>query len=208
VDLRKSELAMKWEDVLSGEEIWRWVFQRKKYERSPFKLPKDSGVYRWLFPVSDSGKPTAYIGEAEVLSDRLTEYLNEGNRQFHGPGNLDASNNGFSEEQCRLALRKIHRHSIARIGAELARKAENQNVRLQILRISEEGSLLGIELSKLLLHDKIGRVFIEHFQVLKTETEGYTMLNRNRSQVSKMLKKKLPGALGAGGKRTLAGQLD
>jgi hypothetical protein len=162
-----------------------------------FDLPKEAGVYKWTFPALDSGKPTAYVGEAEVLCDRLVEYIYEANRQFRNSGEASAEDeSGHTEAELRAALKENHRVSTVRIGAELRRKCESRSVELQKLRIDEEKSCLGIEVRAGLLNDKIGRVFLEHWAILKTEMDGYRMLNRDTSIVSKMLRKNVPTSLG------------
>ena len=49
----------------------------------------------------------------------------------------------------------------------------------------EEGIICGVEISDLLFNDKVGRVFLEHWAILATERNGYTILNRNSSRQSK-----------------------
>ena len=78
-------------------------------------------------------------------------------------------------------LKANHRWANVRVGAQLARKHCSSCVELQRLQISEEGIICGVEISNRLFNDRLGRVFLEHWAILSTETEGkgYTMLNRS-----------------------------
>jgi hypothetical protein len=173
VTLRRSELRSDWEDLLSAEDIAAWA---SKGATKPLreKLPTEPGVYRWLFPGDGSAKPRAYVGEGENLRLRMSDYLQAAVEPV-----TSATENSFTEEGLRKAIKAIHRCSVIRIGEYLARKSSGGRVQLQRLRIAEEAIICGVEISSCLFDDKIGRVFLEHWAVLSTENEGYMMLNRS-----------------------------
>ncbi len=182
MNLRTSELRCDWEDLLSGEDIAAWVSNgANKLLRT--KLPMDPGVYRWLFPCDGSEKPRAYVGEGENLRLRISDYLKAAVDPV-----TSATDDSFTKEDLRLAIKTIHRCSVVRVGEYLARRSANRNVQLQRLRITQEGIICGVEISSRLFDDKLGRVFLEHWAALATERDGYTILNRNRSRQGKELR--------------------
>lgn len=190
--LRQSRLNLRWETLLSGDQIWQWVRRKKKSA-----LPKGPGIYRWIFPTSDSKRSIAYVGEAGVLSERIARYLNKGNEQFQNANESENADKDWSQEDLRRALRDNHRVATLRNGVRLARICENCtsedcSVKLESLQIDEEGVILGIEINSNLFADEIGRAFLESFSILQMEREGYTIDNRHRSAIGKNLATKLP----------------
>jgi len=181
VKLRKSELRCDWEDLLSSEAIAAWVSKgATKLLRE--KLPAEPGVYRWLFACEGSENPRAYIGEGENLRFRISDYLGAAVEPV-----TSAAEDSFREEELREAIKTIHRCSVVRIGEYLARRAASCNVQLQRLRIVEEGTICGVEISDRLFNDKVGRVLLEHWAILYAERKGYAILNRNPSKQGKDL---------------------
>ena len=175
MNLCASELRCDWEDMLSGEDIVAWVSKgANKLLRG--KLPTEPGVYRWLFPSDGAEKPSAYIGQGGSLRVRLSPYLNAAFKPI-----TSAMEDSFAEQQLIRGIKRIHGSSVVRIGECLAGKSATSNVSLQRLRITEEGMICGVEISDHLLHEKLGRVFLEHWATLYTEKRGYTILNRNQS---------------------------
>ncbi len=59
------------------------------------------------------------------------------------------------------------------------------------LRCDWEDILSGEEIREWISRGKLGRVFVQHWAILSTEREGYTMLNRSRNVDGKKLWKKL-----------------
>lgn len=186
MSIRRSQLRLDWDDLLSGEQISQWMSLGTKGD-----LPKGPGAYRWTFRDIDSGRPSAYVGEAADLSSRLARYLNAENNWTRDAQNSSRSpHDAFTERDLTVALRANRREPIARIGARLA-WCDTRDAQLQKLRVEEEGLILGVEVSARLLDHKIGRVFLEHWAILKMESEGYRMLNRDPSQASKAVRQKL-----------------
>jgi len=181
VNLRRSELQCDWEDLLSGEDIAAWVAGQRGRPLSE-QLPTDPGIYRWLFPSEGSEKPWAYVGEGENLQSRIFDYLRAAVEPV-----TSAAEDSFRQEELREAIKTIHRCSVVRVGEYLARRAASCNVQLQRLRIVQEGTICGVEVSDRLFNDKVGRVFLEHWAILYAERKGYTILNRNRCRQGKDL---------------------
>ena len=197
--LRKSQLQLRWETLLSGDQIWQWVYFKRTSE-----IPKEPGTYRWIFPAADSKRSIAYVGEAEVLSKRIARYLNAGNQQLYNAKESETTDRDLSERELRRALRDNHKIVTLRNGVRLARICENCtsescSVKLERLRIDEEGAILGIEINANLFADKIGRAFLESLSILQMEQQGYRIDNRNRSAMAKELATKLPALKGARG---------
>jgi hypothetical protein len=76
VNLRRSRLELRWNDLLNGEEIAHWV-SRGERDKLKTHLPTQPGIYRWLCPSEDSGTGCAYVGESGNLRTRISEYLDE-----------------------------------------------------------------------------------------------------------------------------------
>ena len=171
--LRCSQLQHDWECLLTDADIA--VCLTKGLSSSLLeKLPEGPGIYRWIFPPESSERPRAYVGQAENLQRRVSDYLKAAAEPI-----TTASEDSFSEEGLRKAISRIHGCSVFRVGECLARKAGKTGAELQSLRITEEGMILGVEVSAGLLRDEIGRVFLECGAILSTERDGYTMLNRS-----------------------------
>ena len=153
-------------------------------------------MYRWIFPTSDSKRSIAYVGEAEVLSKRIACYLNKGNDQLQKAKATENTDADLSQNELRRALRDNHKIATLRNGVRLASICENCtcescSVKLERLRIDEEGAILGIEINTNLFADEIGRAFLESLSILQMERQGYKIDNRNRSVMGKELATKL-----------------
>ena len=186
--IRKSQLDLAWEDLLSGEEIKAWVTEGKR-----FQLPKDPGVYLWTFPAEGSGKPCAYVGEGINLAERLAPYLNMASRIASNKRKApDGTNFNSPEEELSFAHRENRKQSVVRIAAKIAQKCGL--CRLQRRKIVEEAIALAIEFSTRLLEHKAGRVLLESVTLIEMERHGYHMLNRNfpNSKHGRELREKLP----------------
>ncbi len=175
MSLRLSQLQLTWKDLLCGGQISEWVTAGKKSAHV-----NEPGIYRWLFSGDDGGRPSAYVGEAERLDIRLYKYLSGANRQIRHTNDLSDASISI-QEKLRSVVKGMHRDPTLRIATLLSRKCDSGSVRLQRLQVDEEGWFFGAEVNDGLLNDRIGRVFLEHWAILSTEREGYTILNRNQS---------------------------
>jgi hypothetical protein len=155
-----------WQELLSPEEIVRWIKNREKPNKPQLQgCISHPGVYRFIFPTATDGRSShtpCYIGEAGDLGDRLPVYF----RAPFDKEKRDEEDNLIinSEWKVQGAIQNAIRDSMG-------------NCSLQLLTIDGLVTFCGVTFNLNDLDKMAVRRLLENWGILHSINEGFYPLN-------------------------------